>query len=398
MNRILSLVSLLCSVSIAFAGSVVKVEDYPSLQAALDAVPAKGGLVVLPPRDFEITEPLVLTAEDTRIEGSGSSSHIINKNTEGKPALILRHKDYLTNKKARNWRVNLSDFRISGTEKSGDGILAQGIQEIYVHGVSIDHHGGHGIHLEQCYEDPRVSDSILTYNKKSGLHITGGHDIVVNGNHFEENLDAVTCLDSFNLCMNGNNLDDHIRHGVVIENTYGSVLSGNMIEECNDTAIILDRDCYGITLSANVIAHHTGGGIKLLDAWGCTVSANTFVLVHHSSLYIGPESGRITVTGNNFSNSYIGGAIKRPVDHEKAMSRDEGTGIKLEGTRSITITGNTFSGLSTAAVQADEKTRQLIISNNMVEDIGRGAEMPIKAFEITGVKGAVIKDNLLGVE
>ena len=58
-------------------------------------------------------------------------------------------------------------------------------------------------------------------------------------------------------------LDDHLRHGVVIENTYGSVVAGNMIEECRGTAIVLDRDCYGITLSANVIAHN-GGGIDLI--------------------------------------------------------------------------------------------------------------------------------------
>ena len=55
--------------------------------------------------------------------------------------------------------------------------------------------------------------------------------------------------------MTGNNLDDHLGDGVVIENTYGSVVAGNMIEECKGTAIVLDRDCYGIALSANVIAH-----------------------------------------------------------------------------------------------------------------------------------------------
>ena len=78
--------------------------------------------------------------------------------------------------------------------------------------------------------------------------------------------------------MTGNGMDDHLGHGVVIENTYGSVVAGNMIEECEGTAIILDRDCYGITLCANVIAHN-GGGVDLRDAHGCAVSANTFVLL-----------------------------------------------------------------------------------------------------------------------
>ena len=214
-----------------------------------------------------------------------------------------------------------------------------------------------------CYEDPRVSDSILTYNKMSGLYIKAGHDIVVNANHFEENQDAVTCVDSFNLCMNGNNLDDHLGNGVVIENTYGSVLSGNMIEECNGTAVILDRDCYGITISANVIAHDMEGGVDLRDAHGCAVSANTFTLVHRHSVRVGPESGRITITGNSFSNSYIGkGETKRPVEHERPISRDMGTGVVLEGAKLVTISGNTFSGIVAEAVKADSDSEKILVT------------------------------------
>ena len=107
---------------------------------------------------------------------------------------------------------------------------------------------------------------------------------MVSANQFEENRDALRCVDGYNLCMTGNCLDDHLRDGVVIENTYGSVVAGNMIEECAGTAIVLDRDCYGITLSANVIAHETSGGIDLRDAHGCTVSANTFTIVKKNAL------------------------------------------------------------------------------------------------------------------
>ncbi|GIS58662.1 MAG: hypothetical protein CM1200mP2_08870 [Planctomycetaceae bacterium] len=70
-----------------------------------------------------------------------------------------------------------------------------------------------------------------------GLNLIGCHDIVVSSNQFEENNDALSCTDGFNLCLTGNCLDDHLRHGVIIENTYGSVLSGNMIEECQGYAV-----------------------------------------------------------------------------------------------------------------------------------------------------------------
>ncbi len=200
---------------------------------------------------------------------------------------------------------------LTGNPESGHGIEAVEVNEIFIHGVTVTDHGGDGIRLDHCYEDPRICDSLVTYNDAVGVRLLGCHDIVVSATQFEENQDALVCSDGFNLCMTGNNLDDHLRHGVVIENTYGSVVSGNMIEECTGTAIILDRDCYGTTLCANVIAHN-GQGIDLIDAHGCAVSANTFTIMHERALRIGPGSGRITVTGNNFSDSYLGdGLLKR---------------------------------------------------------------------------------------
>ena len=162
--------------------------------------------------------------------------------------------------------------------------MAIGVNEIFIHGVSISYHGGDASDCQIIApkNPPAFSDSLITYDKKTGLSLIGNHDIVVSSNHFEENYDAVQCLDSFNLCMSGNNVDDHLHHGVVIENTYGSLLTGNMIEECKGSAIVLDRDCYGITLSANVIAHDIGGGIDLRNAHGCSVTGNTFPLVRNA--------------------------------------------------------------------------------------------------------------------
>jgi len=369
--------------------------DFPSLQAALDALPESGGILRLPPGTVEIREPLRLSSAETRIEGSGASTHIRNLNGEGKPALVIRPKTFDQDNKARLWRVQLGNFRISGNEKSGDGVFAEGINEIFIHGLSVDRHGGHGIALVDCYEDPRVSDSILTYNKKAGLFIDAGHDIVVNANHFEENQDALVCVDAFNLCMNGNNIDDHLGNGVVIENTYGSVVSGNMIEECNGTAIILDRDCYGITLSANVIAHDMGGGIDLRDAHGITVSANTFTLMHHFGVRVSEKSGRIAISANHFGNSHIGeGEEKRVLEHENPVQLDIGHGIVLENTKGITISGNQFTGLDGPAVRATGACEKILIDGNLTTDLNRRTTEAKGPFDLSPETKATLSDNL----
>jgi len=338
---------------------------FESIQAAVDALPAEGGVVRLPPGTFQITEPITVERGDVLIQGAGSATHIVNQNESGKPAMIVQHADGAKVKNDdRLWRIKLCDFRITGNEKSGHGIVALRIQEIFIQGVTISYHGGDGIRLDHCYEDPRVSDCLVTYNKQVGLNLIGCHDIVVSANQFEENNDALHCFDGFNLCMTGNCLDDHLGDGVVIENTYGSVVAGNMIEECVGTALIMDRDCYGNTVSANVIAHN-GAGVDLRDAHGCAVSANTFTIMGSDAVRIAAASGRITVTGNNFSNSYIGSqkVKRRPNDLQAA-------GMTLESTTDIAISGNVFSEVTPKAVQlVGDPTVRVVFSNNVLTEV-----------------------------
>ncbi|MEX1094965.1 MAG: right-handed parallel beta-helix repeat-containing protein [Planctomycetales bacterium] len=338
---------------------------YPSLQAAIDALPDQGGVVRLPPGTFDIEAPLVIQqAADVQLIGAATATHIRNTNAEGKPALVIRPKPRPDGRAGQpQWRVHLSNFRITGNPQSGHGIEAVRVNEIHIEGVIVSRHGKDGIRLDGCYEDPRVCDSLITYNKGTGLNLVACHDIVVSGNQFEENQDALRCIDSFNLCMTGNCLDDHLGHGVVIENTYGSVLSGNMIEECQGTAVVLDRNCYGDTVSANVIAHN-GMGVDLRDAHGCAVSANTFTLMHAHAVRVGKDSGRIAITGNNFSNSFVG--EERTV--RGAGDRDAG-GLLLESTSHVAVSGNVFAGLSTKALDlAGRSSRKVLFANNVLVD------------------------------
>jgi hypothetical protein len=337
---------------------------FASLQAAIDAVPAEGGKVVLPPGEFHITEPLIIAGSDITLAGAGTATHIKNDNRQGQPAIILRFAGEPGDREAQSWRITLMNFRVTGNPQSGHGIEVQRVNEVFIHAVSVSHHGGDGIFLDHCYEDPRISNALITYNNGTGLNLIGCHDIVVSGNQFEENRDAIRCLDGFNLCMTGNNLDDHLGDGVVIENTYGSVVAGNMIEECQGRAIVLDRDCYGITLAANVIAHNVGGGIDLRDAHGCAVSANTFTIVGNDALRIGSDSGRIAVTGNSFSDSYIGGGLKKRPDDPMAG------GLLLHTTSDISVVGNLFSGVRPGALRVPAGSSERVnFSGNVLTDV-----------------------------
>ena len=346
------------------ARQIIDASLYRSIQEAIDALPESGGLIRIPPGEFEINEPLVIQRTDVQLEGAGTATHIKNMNTAGQAALILQHPSGEDNRNAELWRISLANFRITGNEKSGNGIEARRINEIFIHGVTVSYHGGEGIQLYHCYEDPRITNNLITYNKKTGLNLLGCHDIVVSANQFEENNDALRCVDSFNLCMSGNNLDDHLGNGVVIENTYGSVVAGNMIEECNGVAVIMDRNCYGNTVSANVIAHNVLGGVDLRDAHGCAVSANTFTIMGMDAVKVGPKSGRIMIAGNAFSDSYVGeGMLFRNEDDRNAG------GLVLEGTSDVGVVGNLFSGVQPGALKLEGQSKRVNFSGNMMIDV-----------------------------
>ncbi len=350
--------------------AVIRADDFASLQAAIDAVPITGGTLELGPRIYTIDRPLLIRHEDFHLRGVGPASHIVNRNEAGEPAVIIEPPRGFVSKsgqKERLWRIQLSNFRVTGNDKSGHGIVARRLQEFFMEAVTVSDHGQDGVHCVDCYEDMRLSHCLITYNKGAGLFAKGNHDTIIANTQFEENEDAVRFVDGFNLCMTGNNLDDHLRHGVVVENTYGSVISGNMIEECQGWAVILDRDCYGITVSANVIAHEFTGGVDLQDAHGCTVSANSFPLCKQAGVRVGPDSDRIAITGNSFGDSYIGaGKNLRTRSTKIEADQNQSAGIVLEATKDLTITGNSFSGSMPYALTVNGECRHVIFSSNIV--------------------------------
>jgi parallel beta-helix repeat protein len=329
----------------------------------------------IPPGEYKLNEPLRIKTGDTTIEGVGAASHIINLNESGKPAILIEHPKYSDQpapRQDRLWRVRVANLRLSGNPLSGSGLEARYVEEIFIQGVSSSYHGQHGLKLFNCYEDPRVSDNLFTYNKACGIHIEACHDIVVSANHFEENLTGLMCIDSFNLAMSGNNLDDHLGDGVIVENTYGSVIASNMIEECQGWGIILDRDVYGVTVAANVIAHEFRGGIDLRDAHGCTISANTFTIVKQVGIAVRKQSGSISITGNNFSDTWIGNGpdgspLQRRGDTAQGgeSNPNEAAGVVLDGCESIALVGNVFSRLTTAAVVEQGKCKEVIKQGNI---------------------------------
>jgi hypothetical protein len=77
----------------------------------------------------------------------------------------------------------------------------------------------------------------------------------------------------------------------------------------------------------------------------------------------------MTVTGNTFCNSEIGGATKRPKEHAQPISRDLAYGVLLDGTSDIVLTGNVFSSLRNSAVTTTGNCMRILLVGNAFADV-----------------------------
>ena len=84
---------------------IVRSSNHENLQEAFDAVPETVGIVYIAPVTYELSQPLILSQENIRIEGPGPATHIINKNDMGEPALLVRPDGHEVDPKKRIWLV-----------------------------------------------------------------------------------------------------------------------------------------------------------------------------------------------------------------------------------------------------------------------------------------------------
>jgi hypothetical protein len=77
------------------------------------------------------------------------------------------------------------------------------------------------------------------------------------------------------------------------------------------------------------------------------------------------------------------------------MSIDEGGGVLLQETADVTISGNNFAGLSTAAVWTEGNCQRVLVSGNIVTDCGRKIAKDKPTIDVGGAENSIVKDNIL---
>ena len=356
--------------------NTVSAGDYNTIQEAVNALPEDGGTVFIPTGVYKITVPIIVKKSDVSLIGEGTGTILLNTSEDGKNTIEL-----IGTEEEPIWRVKVSDMHMKGNEKCGNAIYANHVNEISLSDMWIDYHGKSGIYLDYCYENPRVYDNNIAYNKEMGVLLDGCHDIVVSANQMEENGIGIYGKGLYNATVTGNNIDDHIKNCIYFVNTLGSIITANMLENCQGKSVILDEKCNGIVVTGNTF--RMPGVLSVFKTKGVVITGNAFDASESTALEV-EESELITVSGNIFSGSGEGvnsiyGMVMSNVNDvsisgNTIVSPLEG-GIYILGNKNgyVNITGNTIKSPSYNNQRMYSgilihNTSHSIISNNIVID------------------------------
>jgi parallel beta-helix repeat protein len=330
------------------------------INAAIDALGAAGGEVVLPEGTYTCAEVVTIDVDYTTIRGSGHSTVINSSGTNLARVIDLNGKDFIT----------LRDFKVigkaGGTGSPGDGIgnSINTTEYAVIDNVWVHQADGVGIHLSRP-TGSKIVNSRVSSSDSHGIHLDDGpsqNNIVAN-----------------------NTLHNNGGNGVRFNTTTGSI-TGNTVYSNSDSGIFVGTSGTngGITVAGNTSSFNTNTGIDLNGGCDkfCTVTGNTTEGNISYGISLGSNTGEgMTISGNTIKN--------------------EGTtGIYLNRGRNVSITGNTITddGTGTQGIRffADGNVR--MTGNSIVGNVINGyTGASARAIELDGLDATdnAIADTLI---
>lgn len=266
-------------------------DDAAAIQDAIDALPAIGGVVVVPPGIYLIETPLILNSDRIIIRGAGwnASRFMLKDGVDDSmfkigdaatfvPSWIITGL-FLGGNSTNNatghgilvngteWglvtRCHIHDFKQCGIKVTSDGTP----NEIYLELSSnrIDTNLGNGIDIgANCY-GVRVLDNIIGGNGKSpaggwGVLAQSGDNHQIRGNQFDEN-----------------------ENGVGLAGIADSIIAGNNFQQTDRTSIVTNSSCRTLVITGNTILNSS---VETADTYSAIIlDGTTYSAVTGNTIY-----------------------------------------------------------------------------------------------------------------
>lgn len=402
-------------------------DDTTAIQHAVEAHP---GQLYFPPGDYLLTRTITVHLEDAQrfsLTGATGCARIVMAGAGPAFHLIGTHKasadpggvtDTTWNHERMPTAANLE---IVGQHEEADGFLLEGTMQSTFEGVLL-RELRHGIHVKHrarnilvshChlynnrgvgifFDDVNlhqviIASSHISYNKQSGIKILNGQvrNVQITGNDIEYNYDRAAgeaAGPSAEIWIETTGEEATIREGTIASNTIQSRWSPGganiyvvgQSEQHNHKAGML-------AISGNLLGSQETN-VHLVSCRGISLSGNIIYSGHKRNVLV-EGSRNITLTGNTF-------------DHNPDyLPKELATGIRLVNSTDCTLSGNTiqdaFAGTHTvktpasfqrtALIEAEQCLRLNLTGNQIVDGTPYG--LHLKACSFVNLNGCTIAEG-----
>jgi len=217
------------------------------IQAALDALPADGGEVVLPPGKFEIHQPIVLQRDAQTLRGAGPATILMLADNANCPVIIM-------GKPVNHPPATVKNLRVSDLFIDGNRLHQQReLWKLHGEGSAIRNNGI----TVQAVSDSLVAQVTCARNRSGGLVTTLGVQrlTVRDLNAFDNQFDGLACYLTTESLFTGLNLHDNPGAGISLDLAFNRNVISNAVLNANDLGIFM-RASRGNSFY-NVAIHHS---------------------------------------------------------------------------------------------------------------------------------------------
>ena len=326
--------------------------DQTEINAAITALPATGGEIVILDGTYNVTAKINVTKDNVSIRGNGNATilkRMFNSSTaEGVITLTRRSGCKIANLQVDGNNASYTSNNNCGvflSSSSNNTITSNTCNNnncgVFLHSSSNNtitsntcNNNYYGIYLDSSSNNTCNNN---TYNNnKNGIYLDSSSNNTCNNNTYNNNKNGI-CLDSSsnNNTVTGNTCNNSNDYGILLNASSNNTVTGNTCSS-NNIGIYLTVSSDNLTTSSNnTVTGNTCNsndyGIYLYTSGNNTVTGNTCNNSNNTGIYLNASSNNNTVTGNTCNNS-------------------NNTGILLNASSNNTVTGNTCirgTGLAT---------------------------------------------------
>ena len=239
--------------------------DFTSIQAAIDNLPAGGGMVYIKEGTYTITSSIRVPSK-VALVGSGNATVI----------KVGADVDAITNKNPAGGDndILIADIRIDGDRLSrtagASGIYFENVRHSRIRNLWIADANGCGINFANC-DNNIITDTICDANRDEGIILQVGSDsnIITNNLSYDSKTkDGIALHYSHYNLIAKNRCVGNAHSGIYLEDSDYNTVEGNILEKDNWDGIQIRYDSDNNLLSANHCVANLGYGIRIWDPEG----------------------------------------------------------------------------------------------------------------------------------